>query len=52
LACRSGVCQHALIVPEYVMKYAERIGANFGTASQLAAQFPEALIITPRRLYA
>ena len=39
-------------VPEYVVKYAERIGANFGTASQFAAQFPEAVIITPHRLYA
>ncbi len=39
-------------VPEYAAKYAERIGANFGTASQFAALFPEALIITPRRLHA
>jgi PPOX class probable F420-dependent enzyme len=39
-------------VPEYVVKYAERIGALFGTASQFAAQFSEALIITPQRLYA
>jgi PPOX class probable F420-dependent enzyme len=39
-------------VPEYVVKYAERIGANFGTASQFAGLFPEAVIITPHRLYA
>jgi PPOX class probable F420-dependent enzyme len=39
-------------VPGYVTKYAERIGANFGTAGQFAAQFPEPLIITPHRLYA
>jgi PPOX class probable F420-dependent enzyme len=39
-------------VPGYVVKYAERIGANFGTASRFAALFSEALIITPHRLYA
>jgi PPOX class probable F420-dependent enzyme len=39
-------------VPEYVMKYTERIGALFGTASRFAALFPEALIITPHRLHA
>ena len=39
-------------VPEYAAKYAERIGANFGTPSQFAAQFSEALIITPSRLHA
>ena len=39
-------------VPEYVAKYAERLGANFGTASRFAALFPEALIITPHRLHA
>jgi PPOX class probable F420-dependent enzyme len=39
-------------VPEYKVKYAERIAANFGTASQFAALFPEALIITPHRLHA
>ena len=39
-------------VPEYVVKYAERIGAMFGTVSQFAALFPEALIIMPHRLYA
>ena len=39
-------------VPEYVVKYAERIGAMFGTPSQFAALYSEALIITPHRLYA
>ncbi len=39
-------------VPEYVAKYTERIGALFGTAAQFADQYSEALIITPRRLYA
>jgi PPOX class probable F420-dependent enzyme len=39
-------------VAPYMVKYAERIAANFGTASQFAALFPEALIVTPRRLYA
>jgi PPOX class probable F420-dependent enzyme len=39
-------------VPEYVVKYTERIGALFGTAEQFAARYSEALLITPRRLYA
>jgi PPOX class probable F420-dependent enzyme len=39
-------------VPAYAAKYAERIGALFGAASQFAAQYSEALIITPNRLYA
>jgi PPOX class probable F420-dependent enzyme len=39
-------------VPEYVVKYAERIGALFGTAAQFGARYPEALIITPGRLRA
>jgi PPOX class probable F420-dependent enzyme len=38
--------------PEYAAKYAERIGTIFGTASQFAAQYSQALIITPHRLYA
>jgi len=38
-------------VPEYVVKYGERIGAIFGTVSQFAALYPEALIITPSRLH-
>ena len=39
-------------VPEYVAKYTERIGAIFGTVSRFAEMYPEALIITPNRLYA
>ncbi len=39
-------------VPEYVVKYAERIGASFGTPSRFAALYSEALIITPHRLHA
>jgi PPOX class probable F420-dependent enzyme len=39
-------------VPEYAAKYAERIGAMFGTARQFAEQFSAALIIEPSRLYA
>ena len=38
--------------PQYAAKYAERIGAMFGTAREFAEQFSEALIITPRRLRA
>jgi PPOX class probable F420-dependent enzyme len=38
-------------VPEYVAKYTERIGAIFGTVSRFAEMYPEALIITPKRLY-
>lgn len=39
-------------VTEYVVKYAERIGAIFGTPAQFAALYSEALIITPHRLHA
>jgi PPOX class probable F420-dependent enzyme len=39
-------------VPEYVVKYAERIAANFGTPARFAGLFPEALVITPDRLHA
>ena len=39
-------------VPEYVVKYDERIGAIFGTPTQFAALYSEALIITPHRLHA
>ena len=39
-------------VPAYAAKYTERIGAIFGTVSRFAETYPEALIITPSRLYA
>ena len=39
-------------MPEYAAKYAERIGAMFGTAREFAEQFSAALIIAPSRLYA
>jgi PPOX class probable F420-dependent enzyme len=39
-------------VPGYVAKYTERIGAIFGTVSRFAEMYPEALLITPSRLYA
>ena len=38
--------------PQYVAKYAERIGAMFGTPRQFAESFSAALIITPSRLRA
>ena len=38
--------------PQYAAKYAERIGAMFGTPCQFAELFSEALIITPHRLRA
>ncbi len=38
--------------PDYAVKYAERIGAMFGTSRQFAELFSEALIITPSRLHA
>ena len=39
-------------VPEYAAKYAERIGAIFGTVEQFAEAFSEAIVITPTRLHA
>ena len=38
--------------PQYAAKYAERIGAMFGTAQRFAELFSQALVITPRRLHA
>ncbi|MEV0292500.1 TIGR03667 family PPOX class F420-dependent oxidoreductase [Nocardia sp. NPDC050710] len=37
--------------PQYAAKYAERIGAMFGTARAFAELFTEPVVITPRRLY-
>jgi PPOX class probable F420-dependent enzyme len=39
-------------VPEYAAKYAERIGAIFGTVERFAEAFPEAIVITPTKLHA
>jgi PPOX class probable F420-dependent enzyme len=39
-------------VPDYVVKYTERIAANFGTPARFAAAFSAAVIITTQRLYA
>jgi PPOX class probable F420-dependent enzyme len=39
-------------VPEYATKYAERIGAIFGTVERFAEAFSEAIVITPSRLHA
>jgi PPOX class probable F420-dependent enzyme len=53
-----GIAKHADDVlpadqqPQYAAKYAERIGTLFGTARRFAELFPEAVIITPRRLRA
>jgi PPOX class probable F420-dependent enzyme len=38
--------------PPYVVKYAERIGALFGTADRFAESYSVALLITPTRLWA
>jgi len=38
--------------PQYVVKYAERIGTIFGTAAKFAATYSVALVITPSRLFA
>jgi PPOX class probable F420-dependent enzyme len=53
-----GVAKHATgmppadEVPEYTAKYAERLGAMFGTAREFAEQFTAPLVITPSRLHA
>jgi PPOX class probable F420-dependent enzyme len=38
--------------PDYVVKYAERIGTLFGTAEDFAAIYSAAVLITPTRLWA
>jgi PPOX class probable F420-dependent enzyme len=45
-------CPRADQVPEFVAKYAERIGTTFGTAARFAEIYPEAVLITPTRLHA
>ena len=37
--------------PQYAAKYAERMGAMFGTARHFAEQFTQAVVITPHRLH-
>jgi PPOX class probable F420-dependent enzyme len=39
-------------VPAYAAKYAERIGAIYGTVERFAEAFSEAIVITPTRLHA
>jgi PPOX class probable F420-dependent enzyme len=39
------------LVPEYASKYAERIGAIFGTVERFGQLFSEAIVITPGRLH-
>ena len=39
-------------VAEYAAKYAERIGAIFGTVERFGEMFSEAIVITPTRLHA
>lgn len=38
--------------PAYLAKYTERIGALFGTPEQFAAQYSQAVVITPAKLHA
>lgn len=37
--------------PGYLAKYTERIGALFGTPEQFAAQYSQAVVITPTKLH-
>src|SRR5262249_563713 len=51
-AMRARIHPAADQVPEYAAKYAERIGAIFGTVERFAEAFSEAIVITPSRLHA
>ncbi|HEX6446684.1 MAG TPA: pyridoxamine 5'-phosphate oxidase family protein [Streptosporangiales bacterium] len=41
----------ALEVPQYLAKYAERIGALYGTPENFAESFSEAVVVTPSAIH-